>query len=53
MDSVCSDEELSLETYGRKQEAIFIATTSNWIIDNNKNLNDCISTILLSEAPDK
>lgn len=30
-----------------------VITSSNWEIDNNKNFDDCISTALLLQFPDR
>lgn len=55
MEPVCVDEiELAqTDSSPKKQREPFIITTSNWKIANDKSFDDCISTVSLSQAPER
>ncbi|KAL7299605.1 hypothetical protein TKK_0007368 [Trichogramma kaykai] len=48
-----SNSSSSILTSASKQSILYADTTCNWKIGNDKSLNECVSTMLLSEAEDK
>lgn len=56
METECLNNEATQSiTAFEKQEChkTTVRTTSNWEIDNNKNFNDCISTVSILQVPER